>query len=159
MPSLLKLTTEQRKSLYKWWWKGYTWMDPENCDSNNPNKDNLEMTTEQWLNDQEGEKFELADPETLINKYRPKFVLWAQKRVKKNGGWPKIQNRTSVIKEFLARGFVHTFDVLGQCDKYTVVTLIGELQWPVYFDLHQDALDCSKRFGIPGYTKCPIPGK
>lgn len=153
-PNLLRLTKKQRKSLYKYWWDNYTYYRGSNAKTENPNKYNLWETTQDW----QAMNFISQDKiNVFIEKYRPKFVIWAQKRVKANGGWPKEQNRTKVIKEFLARGFLHTSDVEPFPNKYPVVTLIGELQWPVYFDQHDEALEVSKKFGITGYTKCPIP--
>lgn len=150
----LKLSKKQRISLYKKWWEHYTYMDQgDSYFPDNPNLSNTLYITYLVF----PQSFDNKTLLYIIDKYRPRFVIWAQKRGKKNGGWPKEQNRTRVIKEFLARGFIHTSDVPYIAGKYPVITLVGELQWPVSFDLHQEALDISKRFGITGYTKCPIP--
>lgn len=122
-------------------------------ETDNPNKNNLNLITGRWIDAEMG----IGSPADVIEKYRPKFVLWAQKRVKLIGGWPKEQNRTKVVKEFLARGFIHQSDAEHMPGKYPVITLIGELQWPVSFDHHGDALEFVHKFGISGYTKCPLP--
>lgn len=130
----------------------------------NPNKTNLQQVTRGWLTHNHGgrnlvtfDDYAGSAVDKFIERYRPKFVLWAQKRVKANGGWPKEQNRTKVIKEFLARGFIHQSDAPYTPGHYPIITLIGELQWPVSFAQHQEALEVSQKFGIPGYTKCPLP--
>lgn len=145
------LTKKQRKAYYEWMWKYYdSWHPPYKED---PNIENWALITTTFIREK---KFSL-NTDKVFKKYFPRFVKYMTPRAKRKGGWPKRENATEVIKEFLARGFVHASDINTNPKKYYVITLIGELAYPKAFDHHQDALEWASKWGINGYTKCPIP--
>lgn len=98
--------------------------------------------------------------EKLYDKYWERFENLYGNRAKERGGWPHPKNRTQIIKESLAMGFIYRDDLDYDPEKeYCVYLHIGGLYWPKLFENHQDAISIQIAYGINGYTGTKIPKK
>jgi len=72
------------------------------------------------------------------------------------GYTPKL-TRTQMLREVMARGFVHKEDVIAKFDqsKYAIVVHQLPITWPFQFDTQIAGINFLDGFGIPGYMGCP----
>lgn len=74
----------------------------------------------------------------------------------KVGGKVSGMNNTTVIKELIARGFIHNGDAIDyRGRKYIIECTIAPLVWPEAFNTLEEAKNTNKGVGIPKYTNCP----
>lgn len=94
----------------------------------------------------------------LHTRYWERFIKKFGERARSNGGWPHLLNRTQVLKEFLAMGWIHRHDldfIPTKVDGYCCYTHIADLWWPEVFEHHIDAINMP--YHITGYSGTTTP--
>lgn len=95
----------------------------------------------------------------VYNKYWPRIVKYATKKVKANGGYWPMLSTTNTIKELLQRGWVHRNDMPDDFDPKGIVLFShdGGLIWPKTYEQHMEAMKQLEKVGIPGRTGTRLP--